>query len=152
MADEDEDRIDALAHKAAALADKGGKRLRRVRVASGDDVVELEWWPDTGPAFAATAGPATAAAAAAAATAADDGLVPVEAPVVGTFYRSPQPGAPPFVNEGDSVEVDQPVGIVEAMKIMNHIAAPVAGRVAKIAATDGEVVEYGQPLLWLEPA
>lgn len=151
MVDEDDDRIDALARKAAELADRGGKRLKRVRIESEAGVVELEWWPEGG-ATPATASAAVPAGPVMAGPVVEDGLVPVEAPVVGTFYRSPQPGAPAFVNEGDSVEVDQAIGIVEAMKIMNHIAAPVAGRVAKIAVGDGEIVEFGQPLVWLEPA
>jgi acetyl-CoA carboxylase biotin carboxyl carrier protein len=56
------------------------------------------------------------------------------------------------VEEGDAVEAGQPVGIVEAMKIMNQIEAPVAGRVAKVAVGNGDIVEFGQPLVWLEPA
>jgi acetyl-CoA carboxylase biotin carboxyl carrier protein len=70
--------------------------------------------------------------------------------LVGTFYRSPEPGADPFVEVGGTVEADQTVGIVEAMKLMNPVKAPRAGTVAAIHVEDGEMVEYGQSLLDLE--
>ena len=80
-----------------------------------------------------------------------DRRYPIVAPLVGTFYRSPQPGAKPFVDEGDIVEKGQPVAIVEAMKIMNQIVAERSGRVVEIVATDGEWVEFQQVLMYLEP-
>jgi acetyl-CoA carboxylase biotin carboxyl carrier protein len=80
-----------------------------------------------------------------------DDLVAVPAPVVGTFYRCPEPGARPFVEVGDEIEVGTQVGIVEAMKLMNPILAEEAGVVAEIVAGDAESVEYGQPLLLLRP-
>nr|WP_229830027.1 biotin/lipoyl-containing protein [Actinoplanes ianthinogenes] len=83
--------------------------------------------------------------------AAEPGLA-VVAPLVGVFYRAPQPGAAPFVEVGDQVEPGQQVGIVEAMKLMNPVLAERAGRVTRIAADDGAPVEYEQPLLLLEPA
>lgn len=76
----------------------------------------------------------------------------VSAPVVGTFYRAPEPGAAPFVQVGDEVEAGQVVGIVEAMKLMNQITAEQAGRVVEILVDDGQPVEYEQPLLALLPA
>lgn len=78
-------------------------------------------------------------------------LAAVVAPLVGTFYRSPQPGAKPFVEEGTVVEKGQPVCIVEAMKIMNQVLADRRGRVAEILANDGDWVEFQQVLLYLEP-
>lgn len=78
-------------------------------------------------------------------------LTAVVAPVVGTFYRSPEPGARPFVEVGDEIEVGTQVGIVEAMKLMNPILAEEAGVVAEIVAGDAESVEYGQPLLLVRP-
>jgi acetyl-CoA carboxylase biotin carboxyl carrier protein len=81
-----------------------------------------------------------------------DNRVPVLAPLVGTFYRSGQPGAKPFVEEGDVVEVGQTVCIVEAMKLMNEIGAGEAGKVASILVQDGEAVEFEQILMYLEPA
>jgi acetyl-CoA carboxylase biotin carboxyl carrier protein len=82
---------------------------------------------------------------------AGDGRVPVLAPLVGTFYRAQQPGQPPFVEEGDVVEVGQTVCIVEAMKLMNEVAAGEGGRVAEIVVENGEPVEFEQVLMYLEP-
>jgi len=80
-----------------------------------------------------------------------DGLVRVEAPMVGVFYRAAQPGAPPFVEEGDAVSPGQTLCILEAMKLMNEIKADVAGVVRRIAVGNAEPVEYGQLLFELEP-
>jgi acetyl-CoA carboxylase biotin carboxyl carrier protein len=77
--------------------------------------------------------------------------IAVVAPLVGTFYRAPEPGAKPLVEIGQVVEADDQVGIIEAMKIMNQIVAGRRGRVVEIAAQNGEIVEYEQPLLYLEP-
>jgi oxaloacetate decarboxylase alpha subunit len=81
-----------------------------------------------------------------------DGLVRVEAPMVGVFYRAPQPGAPPFVEEGDSVAPGQTLCILEAMKLMNEIKAETDGVVRSIHVGNAEAVEYGQLLFELEPA
>ena len=78
-------------------------------------------------------------------------LVPVEAPMVGTFYRAPKPDAPPFVAEGDVVKEGQVLCIVEAMKLMNEIEAKVGGRIVKVVAENGQPVEFGQPLFLMEP-
>ena len=80
-----------------------------------------------------------------------DGRIPVLAPLLGTFYRSPQPGAKAFVDVGDVVDQGQTVCIVEAMKIMNQISAEQRGRVAEILAKDGDWVEFHQVLMYLEP-
>jgi acetyl-CoA carboxylase biotin carboxyl carrier protein len=80
-----------------------------------------------------------------------DGRHPVTAPLVGTLYRAPQPGADPFVKEGDVVDAAQTVAIVEAMKLMNQVPAGVAGRVVEIVAQDGQWVEYEQVLMFIEP-
>jgi len=80
-----------------------------------------------------------------------DGVVRVEAPMVGVFYRAPQPGAPPFVEEGDTVAPGQTLCILEAMKLMNEIKADVAGTVRRIHVGNAEPVEFGQLLLELEP-
>jgi len=75
---------------------------------------------------------------------------PIKSPLVGTFYRSSQPGAPPFVEEGDTVDAGQTVGIVEAMKLMNQVQADVGGKVAKILAEDGAWVEFEETLMLIE--
>jgi len=74
----------------------------------------------------------------------------IKSPMVGTFYRSPSPGAPPFVQEGDMVQKGQPLCIVEAMKMMNEIESDTAGRLVRILAENGQPVEYGQPLMIIE--
>jgi len=78
-------------------------------------------------------------------------LLTVEAPMVGTFYRSPKPDAPPFVTEGDVVKEGQVICIVEAMKLMNEIESKVAGRIAKVVVENGQPVEFGQPLFLVDP-
>ena len=73
----------------------------------------------------------------------------VTSPMVGTVYLSPQPGAPPFVNIGDAV-TDGTLCIIEAMKTMNPVPSPAAGRVAEIFVRDGQPVEFGEPLMRIE--
>ena len=80
-----------------------------------------------------------------------DGRIRIEAPMVGTFYRAPQPGAPPFVEEGDAVAPGQTLCILEAMKLMNEVKAEIEGVVRVIHVQNGQAVEYGQPLFDLEP-
>jgi oxaloacetate decarboxylase (Na+ extruding) subunit alpha len=80
-----------------------------------------------------------------------NGYVRVEAPMVGTFYRASQPGAPPFVEEGDAVAAGQTLCILEAMKLMNEIKAELEGVVRKIHVQNAQPVEYGQLLFELEP-
>ncbi len=74
----------------------------------------------------------------------------VTAPMLGTFYRAPKPGAPPFVEVGADVVEDTIIGIIEVMKLMNTVRAGARGRVLEIPAPDGGLVEYGQPLLRIE--
>jgi len=79
-------------------------------------------------------------------------LIDVPSPMVGTFYRSPAPGEPPFVEVGDRVRKGQTVCIIEAMKLMNEIEADeVSGQVMEILVQNGEPVEYGQPLMRINP-
>jgi acetyl-CoA carboxylase biotin carboxyl carrier protein len=75
----------------------------------------------------------------------------VNAPMVGTFYRSPSPDANPFVDVGDVVKPGQTVCIIEAMKLMNELESEVSGRVVRFLVENGEPVEFGQPLIALEP-
>jgi acetyl-CoA carboxylase biotin carboxyl carrier protein len=74
----------------------------------------------------------------------------IKAPMVGTVYLAPNPDAAPFIKIGDTVREGQTLLIVEAMKVMNHIAAPRAGRVSAILVADGMPIEFDQPLLVLE--
>jgi len=74
----------------------------------------------------------------------------VTAPMIGTFYASPTPGDPPYVQLGDSVQAGQTIGIIEAMKIMNEIVADRSGTVTEIMAINAQAVEYGSPLMRLD--
>jgi acetyl-CoA carboxylase biotin carboxyl carrier protein len=75
----------------------------------------------------------------------------VESPSVGLFWRAPSPGAPPFVEVGQQVAEGDTLAIVEVMKLMNHVVAPVAGTIAAIVPGNGESVEYGSPLVVIDP-
>lgn len=108
---------------------------------------------ESAPPVAATAAPmpaslvpAAGAVAAPAAASGTDGA-PVTAPMLGTFYRAPKPGAPPFIEVGSAVEPDSIVGIIEVMKLMNTVRAGVSGTVLEFIARDGALVEYGEILL-----
>ena len=97
------------------------------------------------PAVAAPAAPAAAAAPAAPADAQPEGHV-VKSPMVGTFYRTPSPGAKPFCEVGQSVGAGDTLCIIEAMKLMNEIEADVGGAIKAILVENGQPVEYGEPL------
>lgn len=90
-------------------------------------------------------------AAAAAAPAAEEALVIVKSPIVGTFYRSPGPTADPFAKIGDRVDVGTVLCIVEAMKLMNEIESDTAGEIVKVFVENAQPVEYGQPLFGVRP-
>jgi acetyl-CoA carboxylase biotin carboxyl carrier protein len=132
-----------------------GSTVQRFRVEAADTAIEIErGLPAGGQAFATPAGalaPGAAGGGEAEPDAVQDGRHPVLAPLVGTFYRASQPGAKPFVEEGDVVDASQTVAIVEAMKIMNQVLAGQEGRVAEIVATDGDWVEFEQVIMYLEP-
>ena len=95
--------------------------------------------------------PSAPVAAPAEALAEENGIL-VKSPIVGTFYRSPDPNAPAFVNVGDRVKVGQVLCIIEAMKLMNEIEAEVAGEVVKVHPENGQPVQYGDPLFTVRPA
>lgn len=123
--------------------------LRRVRVCAGDAVVEVEWQP-----VEHQAAPIPVAAPITAAPTADppdpdpaDDLLVVNSPMVGTFYRAPNPDAAPFVEVGDTVAADQTFAVIEAMKLFNPITTEHAGRIVEVLVADAEPVEFGQPLL-----
>jgi acetyl-CoA carboxylase biotin carboxyl carrier protein len=82
----------------------------------------------------------------------DAGLHMVKSPIVGTYYGSPSPGAAPFVSPGERVEKGQVICIVEAMKLMNEIESDVAGEVVKCLVSNGQPIEFGQPLFSVRPA
>ncbi len=79
-------------------------------------------------------------------------FVEIVSPMVGTFYRASAPGADPCVNVGDTINEETVVCIIEAMKIMNEVKAEMAGEVVEAYVTDGEAIEFGQPLFRVKPA
>lgn len=81
----------------------------------------------------------------------DDDLNTIKSPMIGTFYRSPDPEKPPFVNVGDEIKEGQVICIIEAMKLFNEIEAEVSGKIVKILVDDKTPVEYDQPMFLIEP-
>jgi acetyl-CoA carboxylase biotin carboxyl carrier protein len=154
--------------RAALLAEVGRSVLRllaelptppdRIRIRVRDIALELEWpAPDRrAPAQSplAAAGGTTAAPAAGQPAPTGGGPPPgdhgVTAATVGTFYRAPEPGAPPFVEVGDPVQVGQQLAIVETMKMMIPVEADVNGRVREVLKRDGQSVEFGEALFLIE--
>ncbi|MEO3778855.1 acetyl-CoA carboxylase biotin carboxyl carrier protein [Micromonospora sp. B11E3] len=146
-----EEVLTGLRRHARQLVEELAGPVRRVRLRSGDTVLEVEWHDPVGAVPAPRpAAPAAAPAPAVAPVAAPpvaDGRSVVRSPMVGTFYRAPEPGAAPFVAVGDLVRPGQVIGIVEAMKLMNEVTADRAGRVVELLVGDGQPVEYDQPLV-----
>ncbi len=116
--------------------------------------------PAAAPAAEAPAAPALAApepapaaesAPAAQAVTVKEGTVPIPAPMVGTFYATPEPGAPPFVKLGDHVDAETTVGLVEVMKVFNAVSAGAAGTIDEVCVESGQFVEHGQTLFLVRP-
>lgn len=130
----------------AEIEIKEGEESVRISRASASGTAPMIYQapaPAPAPLAAAAPEPAKAAEAPAPASNAND----VHSPMVGTFYRSPSPSSPPFVEVGTHVKVGDVVCLVEAMKMMNQIEADHAGVVEAILIQDGEPVEYDQPLI-----
>jgi len=148
---EDEQRADLLAEicrSASEFMAASTGSLRRIRLSSGDITFEAEWAEPARPASQDGTAPAGTARPAGTAEQPDDpSLHYVRAELIGTFYRAPEPGAPPFVKEGDSVETGQQLAILEAMKLMLPVEADRAGQVTEIYPADGSPVEYGERLI-----
>ncbi len=160
---EEQDPLAELRRHTEELADRLPGRLHRIKLSSGDLVVEAEWAAPAVPVAAVPAAvpavpvpvaahPAAGGQAPAAAdSSAPAGAIQLTSPMVGTFYRAPAPGATPFVEVGQVIEEGQTVALLEAMKLMNPLAAEASGRVLEVCVKDGEPVEFGQLLLTLEP-
>jgi acetyl-CoA carboxylase biotin carboxyl carrier protein len=101
------------------------------------------------PQTAPTASAPTAAAPKAAAI--PEGMLPITAPLLGTFYVAPEPGAPPFVKVGQQITEDTTVGLIEVMKVFNSVRAAVSGTIVEVVAQNGQFVEFGQPLFIVKP-
>jgi acetyl-CoA carboxylase biotin carboxyl carrier protein len=132
--------------------------IAEIEIKEGEEAVRISRMP-AGGAVAQPLPPAPSAAPAAATAAAPaEGGAPkpkpnehvITAPMVGTFYGSPSPGAKAFVEIGDEVKVGQVLCIIEAMKMMNQIEADRAGRITSVMARNGDPVEFGQPLFVVE--
>ena len=104
------------------------------------------------PVTVAPASSAPAAPAAHGAVVIPDGMVAIRAPNLGTFYRAPKPGAPPYVEVGQAIDETTEVCLIEVMKLFAPVAAGVRGTVRQILATDGTMVEFDAPLILVEPA
>jgi acetyl-CoA carboxylase biotin carboxyl carrier protein len=132
---------------------EGEEAVRISRMPAGAGAAQPPQVTHLAPAATSSAPPATGGEAAAVESAA---LKPkpsehvITAPMVGTFYASPSPGAKPFVEIGDEIKVGQVLCIIEAMKMMNQIEADRAGRLASVMARNGDPVEFGQPLFVVE--
>ena len=122
---------------------------QRVRIRRGGDFVTAV------PSFAAptqaTAAPSTAAPATPAATPANERMLVIKSPMVGTFYRASGPDAAPFIKVGDRIGPEKTVCIIEAMKVFNEIPAGVSGQVVALLVENGAPVEFGQPLVKIDP-
>lgn len=136
-----------LIRKLAALLEETG--LIEIEYSSGDDRIRVVRGSSTAAAAGAPqAAPNSDPQAAPAAAEALSGAV--TAPMVGTVYLSPEPGAAPFIRAGDMVTEGQTLLLIEAMKTFNPVRAPQSGRVARILVADGSPVEYGEGLVILE--
>jgi acetyl-CoA carboxylase biotin carboxyl carrier protein len=158
-----DDRNRALREEIVELANALPGDLRRLTVRNGDRAIEVEWAADAvssgDGSRRAVPESAPGAVGGCPGTAPDEspgpasdipeGISAVRAPLVGTFYAAPSPGADPFVRVGDEVESGQTLGIVEAMKLMNPIVADEAGVVTEIFVGATQSVEYDQVLLHL---
>jgi acetyl-CoA carboxylase biotin carboxyl carrier protein len=128
---------------------KSTSHFSEFRLKVGDIEVSLRRSNGSAPAARAAAAPAPSQKAAERQFA--EGMHVVRAPMVGTFYRAPAPGAAPFVSPGQAVEPDATVCIIEVMKLMNSIEAGVAGVVKEVLVENGAGVEHGTPLVLIEP-
>jgi len=120
---------------------------RHVRIKRGGEVIATS----PAPVMHAAARPAAAAGAAAAQPAADAGMLVIKSPMVGTFYKASGPDTAPFVKVGDRIGPEKTVCIVEAMKVFNEIPAGLSGQVVAILVENGAPVEFGQPLIKVDP-
>ena len=120
-------------------------KIKRAQASSGNPIVHQIIAPSA-PGALYSAPPTVSVPAPAAPPVAEEAFHLVKSPIVGTYYDAPAPGAPPFVQVGDVVGTGDVLCIIEAMKLMNEIESDVAGEVMQKLVTNGQPVEYGQPL------
>jgi acetyl-CoA carboxylase biotin carboxyl carrier protein len=131
----------------------------KITVSKGEPIPLTSAPQSTGAASApAATAPKPAASSAAAQTAQTakpvaipEGMLPITAPLLGTFYVAPEPGAPPFVKVGQQITEDTTVGLIEVMKVFNSVRATVAGTIVDVVAQNGQFVEFGQTLFIVKP-
>jgi acetyl-CoA carboxylase biotin carboxyl carrier protein len=134
------------------LALMGEHDLAELEIEQGDTVVRLRKGTAVAPIpVVPIPAPVLPAAPATAARAGEEKLPTVNSPMVGTYYASASPEAPPFVKVGDRVGEDTVVCVIEAMKVFNEIRAETAGTIEKILARNAQAVEFGQPLFVVRP-
>jgi acetyl-CoA carboxylase biotin carboxyl carrier protein len=104
------------------------------------------------PSAAPVTAPKPAPTAAVAPAAIPAGMLPITAPILGTFYVAPEPGAPPFTTVGATITEDTTVGLIEVMKVFNSVRSGVKGVVTEMVAQNGQFVEYGQTLFLVKPS
>ncbi len=138
--------ITDVTDQALSLAQRLPGQVRRISVRHGHSSVEIDWHSEPGPVVVnePRTGEGTKEPQA--------GVHVVSAPLVGTFYRAPAPGAQPFVEVGARVRAGQTLAIVEAMKLMNPIICEVDGQVLELPVADGESVQFGQSLVCIAAA
>jgi len=136
--------------------------IAEIEISEGEESVRISRYPQGMTVTQGVPMPAMAAAAPPAPPRAEESASPppaspapaadksITAPMVGTFYLAPAPGAKPFVQVGDEIKVGQVLCIIEAMKMMNQIESEKEGRIASVLARNGEPVEFGQPLFVIE--
>ncbi len=107
--------------------------------------------PVAAPVTASKPAAAPAAATAGKTAAVPEGMLAITAPLLGTFYVAPEPGAPPFVKVGQQVTEDTTCGLIEVMKVFNSVRAGVQGTIVEVVAQNGQFVEFGQVLFIVEP-
>ena len=125
----------------------------KITVSKGDPI-PIAGMTQSAPVAAAPAAVATANPAIAPATksvAIPEGMTAVTAPILGTFYVAPEPGAPPFVKVGQQITEDTTMGLIEVMKVFNSVRATVKGTVVEVVAQNGQFVEFGQTLFIVKP-
>jgi acetyl-CoA carboxylase biotin carboxyl carrier protein len=153
--DPPDQRLSALRAQATRLVEEVAGPLKHVALRDGDCAVELTWADPVPEVAGAPTVPVTVSDTASDTvldSAPDEAdLCTVVAPLVGVYYAAAAPGAQPFVRPGDYVSVNQSVGIIEAMKLMNEITTGTAGIVTAVLVTNGEQVEFGQELVRIRP-
>lgn len=145
--------LNALCKSAELLSRATATPVRRMRIGYGEATVDVEWadLPAVGGAAVPARADVPAGADSPAVAPTDSRAFEIRAPAIGTFYRSPEPGAPAFIDVGDHVSKGQQIGILEIMKLMQPVEAEQPGTVTDILVDDGTAVEFDQPLFRLTP-